>query len=203
MPFNHNDTYHPLLLRQVPSGARTALDVGCGAGKFARRLARAGLDVDGVDPAGTALGVARALGSAGPGTVTYHHEDITDMTLPRGHYGFISCVASLHHMPFETVTALRDALAPGGVLAVLGLAKPSSVTDWAVWLGSVPLDRVARGLVTLGERLNGGTDHAPPMPIKDWTMSMADIRRESARLLPGGRVRLLPFWRYLLTYRAT
>jgi hypothetical protein len=30
MPFDHNDHYHPLLLRQVPRDAVTALDVGCG-----------------------------------------------------------------------------------------------------------------------------------------------------------------------------
>lgn len=48
MAFDHNDHYHPLLLRQVPSGAATALDVGCGTGLFARRLAARGVVVDAV-----------------------------------------------------------------------------------------------------------------------------------------------------------
>jgi SAM-dependent methyltransferase len=41
-------------------GARSVLDVGCGTGTFACRLAAAGLDVVGVDPAAASLDVARA-----------------------------------------------------------------------------------------------------------------------------------------------
>jgi ubiquinone/menaquinone biosynthesis C-methylase UbiE len=44
MVFNFNDHYRPLLLKQVPSGARTALDIGCGTGQFARLLAGRGGD---------------------------------------------------------------------------------------------------------------------------------------------------------------
>lgn len=50
MPFDHNDHYHRLLLRQVPRNCGAALDVGCGTGRFARRLARLGMEVDAVDP---------------------------------------------------------------------------------------------------------------------------------------------------------
>ncbi len=40
-------------------GARSVLDVGCGTGTFACMLARAGLEVTGVDPAAAMLAVAR------------------------------------------------------------------------------------------------------------------------------------------------
>jgi hypothetical protein len=33
-------------------------------------------------------------------------------------------------------------------------------------------------------------------------MSLTDIRRESAHLLPGSKIRQLLFWRYLLMFRA-
>jgi hypothetical protein len=37
--YNHNEHYANLLLRQVPSDCRSALDMGCGDGGFARHLA--------------------------------------------------------------------------------------------------------------------------------------------------------------------
>ncbi|MBK1786424.1 class I SAM-dependent methyltransferase [Prauserella cavernicola] len=202
MPFNHNDRYHPRLVRLVPPGARTALDVGCGSGRFARRLAAHGLDVEGIDPSAEMIGIATATGSPGPGTVTYRHEDVTTAELPQRRYDVITCLASLHHVPFETVTRLRTALAPGGVLAVLGLATPSTAADHATWLGAAPVNVAARLLVHVGERLNGGADDEPRAPVRDWIMSMADVRTEAARLLPGSTVRTLLFWRYLLSYRS-
>lgn len=199
MPLNHNHHFHPLLLRHIPEGARTALDVGCGTGRFARRLAGAGLAVDALDPDGDVITAARALG---PG-ITYRQEDITAAELPAGHYDFISCLASLHHVPFATVTKLRHALAPGGVLAVLGLAKPRSAADLGKWLVlSPPLNLAARAIVAAGERLNDGPDPTIGPRISDWNMTMTDVRRESARLLPGSTVRPLLFWRYLLVHQA-
>ena len=128
VPFSHNDHYHPLLLRQVPAGARTALDVGCGTGKFARRLAAAGLTVHAVDASSEVIELARALGTPGPGTIEYQQADIRSLSLPTDHYDFISCLASIHHVPFDTVRALRQALAP-----VLGgsAAEASTVLERA------------------------------------------------------------------------
>ncbi|GAB3491927.1 class I SAM-dependent methyltransferase [Amycolatopsis cihanbeyliensis] len=201
MPFSHNDHYHPLLLRRLPAGARSALDVGCGTGTLARRLAARGIDVDGVDPAAEVIDMARALGSPGPGRISYHRADVREHALPAGYYDYISCLASLHHMPFGTVTMLRDALAPGGVLVVLGPAKPRAVTDWGTWIAAAPANLVARGIVAAAERLNGGPEPRVRAPVSDWDESMTDVRRNAARLLPGSTVRTLLFWRYLLTYR--
>jgi SAM-dependent methyltransferase len=200
MPFNHNDHYHPLLLRHLPPGPGRALDVGCGTGKFARRLAAAGLRVDGLDVSGVMVEAARRAGSPGPGKVEYRHADISAGPLPEAHYDFISCIASLHHVPFETVKSLREALTPGGVLVILGLAKPSRPTDYALWLAAAPMNVLARLVVALGERLNGGPEPRLRPPLKDEYPTLTEIRRESAVLLPGSTVRPLLFWRYLLTY---
>lgn len=198
MPFDHNHAYHRLLLRHVPTGAGTALDVGCGSGRFARRLAATGLSVEGIDRSGQMIAIARALG---PDTITYRHDDVTTAEL--GRYDFISCLASLHHVPFETVTKLRAALNPGGILAVLGLAKPRSVADWATWgVLAPPVNLAARIVVAAADHLGGGADPVATPPIKDWDMTMTQVRRESARLLPGSTVRPRLFFRYLLVYRA-
>jgi Methylase involved in ubiquinone/menaquinone biosynthesis len=47
--WDHNGWYHRLLLAQVPRDATRVLDVGCGAGALARRLASRVSSVDAVD----------------------------------------------------------------------------------------------------------------------------------------------------------
>ncbi|GAA3655062.1 class I SAM-dependent methyltransferase [Nonomuraea antimicrobica] len=189
MAFDHNDHYHRRLLRLVPPGAKTALDVGCGTGRFARRLAALGLEVDAVDPA------EEVIEAAAPAQgVRYRHADITRMELGAGRYSYISCLASLHHVPFDTVTRLRDALAPGGVLAVLGCYPETTATDYAWSLVAVPVNAVAR-VATAGR----GTPS--PAPVRRPEMPLDEIRRQAAVLLPGATVSRLLFWRYLLAYR--
>ncbi|MGW0530803.1 class I SAM-dependent methyltransferase [Streptomyces sp. NPDC003032] len=193
MPFDHNDHYHPLLLRRLPPGGRTALDVGCGTGRFARRLAARGYEVDAIDPSAEVIAAAEEAGG-GP---RYRRADVTEEELPEGRYDVITCLASLHHMPFTTVTRLRAALAPGGTLLVLGCYRG------ATWWDPVasPVNAVARMAVYAGERLRG--EPKPPLkaPVRQPDMTLPQVRAEAARLLPGGSVRHLLLWRYLLTYR--
>ncbi|WP_410649060.1 class I SAM-dependent methyltransferase [Amycolatopsis sp. cmx-4-54] len=201
MGFNHNDHYHPLLLDQLPPGPGVALDVGCGSGRFARRLAATGMHVEAIDRSGPMIELAGAAGSPGPGTISYRQADVVTEKLPEEAYDFISCLASLHHVPFDTVTKLRDALVPGGVLAVLGLGRPSKFADYARALVASPVNAVARVVVYAGDRLNGGADPLPAAPIVETYPPMNRIRRDAARLLPGSKVRNLLFYRYLLVYR--
>ncbi|WP_051732128.1 class I SAM-dependent methyltransferase [Kitasatospora phosalacinea] len=207
MPFNHNDHYHRLLLRHLPPGCRTALDVGCGTGRFARRLAASGIEVDAVDPSAEAIEAARALAAVGADgrAPRFRHADVTRVELPRAHYDFISCLASLHHMPFETVRTLRESLAPGGVLVVLGCYPEESRTDWLWSLAAVPVNAAARTAVALAERIRGTRPAGPDAvraPVAPPMMTYARTRREAAGLLPGARMRRLLFWRYLLVFRA-
>ncbi|MFE6612325.1 class I SAM-dependent methyltransferase [Amycolatopsis sp. NPDC057786] len=201
MGFNHNDHYHPLLLDQLPPGPGVALDVGCGSGRFARRLAATGMHVEAIDRSGPMIELAGAAGSPGPGTISYRQADVVAEKLPEAAYDFISCLASLHHVPFDTVTKLREALVPGGVLAVLGLGRPSTFADYARAFVASPVNAVARALVYAGDRLNGGADPLPTAPIAETYPPMNRIRRDAARLLPGSKVRNLLFYRYLLVYR--
>ncbi|WP_104814856.1 bifunctional 2-polyprenyl-6-hydroxyphenol methylase/3-demethylubiquinol 3-O-methyltransferase UbiG [Kitasatospora sp. MMS16-BH015] len=205
MPFDHNDHYHRLLVRQLPRGCRTALDVGCGTGRFARRLAGLGVAVDAIDPSAEVIAAARAAdGGANP---QYRQADIREAELPCRRYEFISCLASLHHVPFETVTVLREALAPGGVLVVLGCYPERSRLDWAWSLAAVPVNAAARLAVWAAERLRrapaaAAEAEAVQAPVRPPTMTLAEIRQAAAELLPGAKVRRLLFWRYLLVYRA-
>jgi SAM-dependent methyltransferase len=201
VPFDHNDHYHRLLLRRLPPGCRTALDVGCGTGRFARRLARRGIEVDAVDRSAEVLAAGRAAPApAGAGRVRYLLADVTGMALPVGRYDCVSCLASLHHLPFATVAALRQALAPGGVLVVLGCYRQRTAADYAVALAAAPLNLAARLAVAAAERARGAAP-GPKPPIRPAAMTLGQVREEAARLLPGCTVRRLLFWRYLLVFR--
>ncbi|MEU0099770.1 class I SAM-dependent methyltransferase [Streptomyces sp. NPDC006267] len=207
MPFDHNDHYHRLLLRQVPRNCGTALDVGCGTGRFARRLARLGIEVDAIDLSEEAIAEARALSGriAVDRSLRFQHADVTEVELPRKHYGFISCLAGIHHMPFGTVAALRDALAPGGVLVILGCYPEKTRLDWAWSLAAVPVNAVARLAAAVRGRLRPvsaatGRERVKA-PVRQPAMPLHQIRREAAVLLPGCSIRRLLFWRYLLVFR--
>ncbi|MFF3287399.1 class I SAM-dependent methyltransferase [Streptomyces sp. NPDC003023] len=200
MPFDHNDHYHRLLLRHVPRNAVAALDVGCGTGRFARRLAGLGMDVDAVDPSAEVIAEARAL-SPDARSPRFARADIREMELPKGHYDFVSCLASLHHMPFDTVTALRESLAPGGVLVVLGCYPERTPVDWAWSLAAVPVNAGARLGVAVAERFRpADATGRTGAPVRPPVTALADIRRQAADLLPGARVRRLLFWRFLLVF---
>ncbi|MFJ6482470.1 class I SAM-dependent methyltransferase [Streptomyces sp. NPDC091682] len=207
MPFDHNDHYHRLLLRQVPRNCGAALDVGCGTGRFARRLARLGMEVDAVDPSEEAVAEARALSGrmAGDQSPRFRQADVTEVELPKAHYDFISCLASIHHMPFETVAALRDALAPGGVLVILGCYPETTRLDWAWSLAAVPVNAVAKLAVAVRDELRSvsaatGRERVKA-PVRQPAVPLVEIRREAAVLLPGCNIRRLLFWRYLLVFR--
>ena len=207
MPFDHNDHYHRLLLRQVPQNCHAALDVGCGTGRFARRLAHLGIEVDAIDPSEEALAEALALSGriAGDRSPRFQHANVTEVELPKAHYDFISCLASIHHMPFDTVAALRDALAPGGVLVILGCYPEKTRLDWAWSLAAVPVNAVARLIVALKDKLRPAATatgrERVKAPVRQPTVPLLQIRREAAVLLPGCSIRRLLFWRYLLVFR--
>lgn len=207
MPFDHNDHYHRLLLRHVPRNCGVALDVGCGTGRFARRLAHLGIEVDAIDPSNEAITEARALSGriAGDGNPRFQHANVTETELPKAHYDFISCLASIHHMPFGTVAALRDALAPGGVLVILGCYPEKTRFDWAWSLAAVPVNAVARLTVAVKDSFRPAAASTGrgqvKAPVSQPTMPLLQIRREAAVLLPGCSIRRLLFWRYLLAFR--
>lgn len=195
MTWNHNTHYHPFLLAQVPDPCGRALDVGCGTGTFARLLAARAGEVDAVDVSGEMVAATRDRGVPNIRAV---RADITDPAFELRGYDFISAVASLHHVPFApTLARLRDALHPGGVLAVLGLYRHRHLSDLATDVAAIPANRVR--LLVEHRR-----DPTPPddVPVRDPALTLPQIRRHLAAQLPGARVRRHLYWRYSAVYRA-
>jgi SAM-dependent methyltransferase len=77
------------LLRRLHPTCRTVLDVACGTGEHAKRLAAQGFDVDGLDLSPTFVAIARAKHPTGRFMVA----DMTDFHVPQ-HYDTILCLFS-------------------------------------------------------------------------------------------------------------
>jgi SAM-dependent methyltransferase len=195
--FNHNDFYHRFLLRQIPPGCSRALDVGCGTGVFASRVARLVAAVDAIDQDPSVIATANAMGLR---NVDFIEADLTSHDIGAGRYDFISCLASIHHMPFtETVTKLREALAPNGVLAVIGCYQESTMADYLPNLIASPANLAANTAIRLAAR-HRPTPQVDTAPVARARMTLPEIRRAAHQALPGATVRRRLFWRYSLTY---
>jgi SAM-dependent methyltransferase len=164
--------YHEVLLAAVPRPCHRALDVGCGEGAFARRLALVAGRVDAVDR------VPQAAFPREQGNLRFIEADF-ERWEPEPHaYDFVSAIASLHHMALEPAVAkMKRALAPGGVLGIIGLYRRDPL--------SVLLSAVAFPL--------SWPWHGAPMraPTREPSATLTEIRRV---LGPGVKRRL--FWRY-------
>ncbi|MDA0567019.1 class I SAM-dependent methyltransferase [Streptomonospora sp. S1-112] len=204
LSWNHNVHYHEHLLRHVPDSCVRALDVGCGAGRFARRLAARAAQVEAIDPDPAMIAEARRRTPRRMG-VHYVRAALDDFGVAPGAYQFVSALASIHHMPFaDSLRVLARGLAPGGVLAVLGCYREESPADYAVSAAAlVPQWSLGAGL-RAARALTGVPDPTPAagsgMRVREPDMGLAEIRAEAARVLPGARVRRLLFWRYCLVY---
>jgi prevent-host-death family protein len=114
-------------------GARSIVDIGCGTGTFACRLARRGLTVTAVDPAAASLAVART--KPGAERVRWMHGDATD--LPPLQVELVTMTANVAQVfvtDEEWASTLRAAYAtlrPGGRL-VFETRDPAAKA-WLEW----------------------------------------------------------------------
>jgi SAM-dependent methyltransferase len=198
-PWDHNAHYHPWILRQLPARYGTALDVGAGSGDLARLLAERARSVQGVD-ADPAI-VERARQHTAPDArVTYTAADA--MVEPAaGPFDVITCVAVIHHLPFdEALARLRGLLAPGGTLVVVGLARPHSPVDHLLGAVATAMNLVMALLKNRGRRVDRPV--AMTARTRPASMTFDEIARHARRELPGARLRRRLFWRYTLVWRA-
>ncbi|MFC8272303.1 class I SAM-dependent methyltransferase [Streptomyces sp. NPDC057271] len=103
------------VLRLVPPGARTLLDLACGTGLVTERLTRPDLRVYGAD---AASGMARRAVRRVPGGIVL--ADARRLPLPDASVDAVSAVWLLHLVPFTAAIVAEAArvLRPGGVLIV-------------------------------------------------------------------------------------
>ncbi|GAS86476.1 class I SAM-dependent methyltransferase [Mycolicibacterium brisbanense] len=188
--WNHNTHYYDIVLSAVPPGAQTALDVGTGDGLLAARLRSEIPEVTGIDSDAEVIGRARN----DPAEVNWMIGDVMTSPLPQGHYDLVATVATVHHLPDLAggLARLADLTAPGGALVVIGCARSSSPSDYA-------LDVIGAVQHQFYSRTRGYWQHSAPV-VMEFPHTYDQVRQIAVAALPGMRWRRLPLWRYAITW---
>jgi SAM-dependent methyltransferase len=159
----------PLLPASTPG---SALDVGCGVGRWSLELARRGHSVTGLDLSPYMIEVARARASGL--RVSFAVGDVVSMNLGRT-FDLILCVTVVQHildpaLARIAIERLASHLSPGGQLILLEAAPPRRTPrcDTSVFRAR-PLDWYLEALNAVGLSVvaQRGVD---PMPFKSWLL---------------------------------
>jgi SAM-dependent methyltransferase len=194
-----NAMFHDALLRHVPTPCALALDVGCGTGAFARRLAERAERVIGLDLSPRMVEVARAR-AGNDRRLEFRVADLTEMDLGEGRYDCVSAIASLHHLPLEpTLRRFAASLRPGGRLLVLDVVDESGPGGFV----RAVISKLASETVLRGRR--GNTRRAARAAWRiherhDRLPKMSEVRAAVSRTLPGAALTHHLMWRWSLVW---
>lgn len=125
------------LIRHLPPGSSTILDLGCGPGRDLATFTDLGHTAVGLDGAAEFVAMARAHTGC-----EVLHQDFLELDLPPERFDGVFANATLFHVPSQelgrVLGALRDTLKPGGALFSSNPRGPDregwSGDRYGVWL---------------------------------------------------------------------
>lgn len=206
----HNDHYHDFLLRHLHSNCHDVLEIGCGTGGFARRLAERSQHVLALDLSPEMIRIAREQSAQFP-NIEYQLADVRDWPLADESFDCIATIATLHHLPFaEMLLKMKTALKPGGVLLVLDLFEPARISDSVVAGLSDSFSNLLALPVSAGLRLIHHGRLLPRREVRDaWTAherhdsypTMSEVHSLCDRILPGAKIKKHLLWRYSIVWQ--
>lgn len=115
----------------LANGAKTALDVGCGEGRFCRMLSMHGLTVTGIDPTPSLIEHARKRDPKG----TYIETDAANLPFADGAFDLVVSYLSLIDIPDvrPAIAEMVRVLRPGGRLLIANLTSFNTAGQEADW----------------------------------------------------------------------
>lgn len=198
LAWDNNSYYHERLLRALPRPCARALDVGCGKGVFAAKLASRVRQVDALDVSAEMIEQAKARV---PDNVTCVLGDVGEVELAE--YDAITSISALHHLDLaEVLPRLADALRPGGRLIAIALFRFELPREAPALAGSL-LTMYGRRAVLLAvpsARRYRRTLDQGGVPMREPVLSVSEVRAQASAVLPGVRVRRLRQLRYELRW---
>ena len=204
-----NDHYHNFLLRHFPLKCQDALEIGCGAGRFARLLAKRSQNVLALDLSPEMIRIARENSKEFP-NIEFELADVRDRILPVESFDCIATIATLHHLPFrEILLKMKAALRPGGVLLVLdlfaadrNLLRPEGLLDTLSNFVAIPVS-VSLRLIHQGRLLPNREVRAAWAEHErhDIYPTMSQVRELCADILPGAKIKKHLLWRYSIIWQ--
>jgi 2-polyprenyl-3-methyl-5-hydroxy-6-metoxy-1,4-benzoquinol methylase len=205
LAWDHNMYYQERLLRALPRRCERVLDVGCGKGAFATRVAQRADRVDALD---RSAGMIEAAERVVPANVSCILGDVGEVALPAGAYDAITSISALHHMSLPRVLPrLAEALRPGGTLVAVALHRvelprdlmTASVSVLAAYARRMVLICIPRARRYRREMLRRQREE-PVMPMMPPELTVRQVRRQVNDVLPGAKVRRLLLYRYELLW---
>jgi ubiquinone/menaquinone biosynthesis C-methylase UbiE len=200
--WDHSSHYHGFLARHVPRPCRESLEIGCGTGAFSRLLAKSSDRVLALDLSPNMIHVAREHSTQFP-NIDFQVADVLESELPAGRFDCVASIATLHHLPLvEVLPKIKRSLKAGGVLLVLDLFQPEGLSDAAASALALPL--------SLGLRLLRHGRLLPPLEVRrawdehgrhDTYLTLNEVHRVCADLLPGALVTRHLLWRYSVVWK--
>ena len=191
--WTHNTAYHKWILSHA-KGKTNALDVGCGDGLLVRRLSDVCRFVTGIDKDEESIRAAeKNYGNLR--NVCFSATDFNNFKQPAASFDLIVFAASLHHMDqFESIKKAKELLSPGGTLLIVGCARRKGLLDFCI--EALRLLPAKIGSYIHGEKNGGNIGVLTAEP----TLSLSCLRSIFSALLPGAKIHLGLYYRYLLSW---
>ena len=191
MYWNHNSEYYAWVQKKTEK-CRTILDVGCGDGSLVYFLNDGTKKLVGID---TEIHcIEKAAFASNSSNLHFCCCSFGDYA-PNIRFDAIVFVASIHHMDMiETLQKAKTLLSPSGKLLIVGLASPSTITEWILEAARVIPSKVISSLHHMRTSEELGIKTAYNLP------QMKDVRSIVKQELPGAKIREALHYRYLLEW---
>jgi len=185
------------LLDHLPVRRKSALEIGCGTGQMARRLAALFGRVIAIDASEKMIEQARSR-SESFANIEYLCGDLFDLLRDStAKFDAIVTVATLHHVDIgAALEAIKERLAPGGRLLVLDILTREGIRNLPVNLIAASIT-IPRRLLWSRELRAAWREHGR----NERYLTMTEARRVAAEHLPGARVHEHLLWRYSIVYQ--